>query len=155
MAKSWTEDELLLDSITSNLFDALPLLPKRLVRLDQITRRFDMPFSHIQILCMLSSGGMTIGDISRSLGIAKPNITPLLDSLAERELLERVRSTKDRRIVNVELMPAGRQMAQDIKSAISEQVAEWPETIGSSDAKRINNSLACLINMGRLLAEKK
>ena len=56
MAKSWTEDELLLDSITSNHFDALPLLPKRLVRLDQITRRFDMPFSHIQILCMLSSG---------------------------------------------------------------------------------------------------
>lgn len=155
MAKSWTEDEMLLDSITSNLFDALPLLPKRLVRLDQITRRFDMPFSHIQIICMLSSGGMTIGDISRSLGIAKPNITPLLDSLAERELLERVRSTKDRRIVNVELMPAGKQMAQDIKSAISEQVAEWPETIGSSDAKRINNSLACLINMGRLLAEKK
>ena len=70
-------------------------------------------------------------------------------------MLERVSSTKDRRIVNVELMPAGKQMTQDIKSAISEQVAEWPETIGSSDAKRINNSLACLINMGRLLAEKK
>lgn len=155
MAKNWTEDGMLVDAITGNLFEALPLLPKRLVRVDAITRKFDMPFSHVQILCMLAEGSMTIGDISRSLGIAKPNITPLLDNLAERELLERVRSTKDRRIVNVELLPAGVQMAADIKAAIAEQVAEWPETIGSNDAKKVNNALACLINIGKLLSEKK
>lgn len=155
MAKNWTEDGMLVDAITGNLFEALPLLPKRLVRVDAITRKFDMPFSHVQILCMLSEGSMTIGDISRSLGIAKPNITPLLDNLAERDLLERVRSTKDRRIVNVELLPAGVQMAADIKAAIAEQVAEWPETIGSNDAKKLNNALACLINIGKLLSEKK
>lgn len=155
MAKNWTEDGMLVDAITGNLFEALPLLPKRLVRVDAITRKFDMPFSHVQILCMLAEGSMTIGDISRSLGIAKPNITPLLDNLAERELLERVRSTKDRRIVNVELLPAGVQMATDIKAAIAEQVAEWPETIGSNDAKKLNNALACLISIGKLLSEKK
>lgn len=155
MAKNWTEDGMLVDAITGNLFEALPLLPKRLVRVDAITRKFDMPFSHVQILCMLAEGSMTIGDISRSLGIAKPNITPLLDNLAERELLERVRSTKDRRIVNVELLPAGVQMAADIKAAIAEQVAEWPDSIGSNDAKKLNNALACLISIGKLLSEKK
>ncbi len=155
MAKNWTEDGMLVDAITGNLFEALPLLPKRLVRVDAITRKFDMPFSHVQILCMLAEGSMTIGDISRSLGIAKPNITPLLDNLAERELLERVRSTKDRRIVNVELLPAGVQMAADIKAAMAEQVAEWPDSIGSNDAKKLNNALACLISIGKLLSEKK
>lgn len=155
MAKNWTEEGVLLESITGNLFEALPLLPKRLVRVDAITRKFDMPFSHVQILCMLSAGSMTIGEISRNLGIAKPNITPLLDSLNERGLLERVRSNKDRRIVNVELKPAGMEMAEGIKACIAEQVAEWPESIGAGDAKRINNALACLISMGRTLAEKK
>ena len=38
---------------------------------------------------------MTIGEISTSLGIAKPNITPLLDALYERCLLERCRSELD------------------------------------------------------------
>ena len=66
MAKNWTEDAMLVDSITGNLFEALPLLPKRLVRVDAITRKFDMPFSHIQIMCMLSDRSMTIGEISRS-----------------------------------------------------------------------------------------
>lgn len=155
MAKNWTEDAALVGAITHNLFEALPLLPKRLVRVDAITHEFGMPFSHIQIVCMLSDKELTIGEISASLGIAKPNITPLLDSLAERGLLERVRSVKDRRIVNVELMPAGVQMAADIKAAIAEQVAEWPDSIGSNDAKKLNNALACLINIGKLLSEQK
>lgn len=152
MAKSWTDDGMLVDSITNNLFEALPLLPKRLVKVDAITRKFDMPFSHVQILCMLSAGGMTIGEISRSLGIAKPNITPLLDSLADRNLLERIRSTKDRRIVNIELLPEGVEMAKQIKAAIAEQVIEWPDGM---DAKRLNNSLACLISMSKLLSEMR
>ena len=155
MARNWTEDEMLVDSITGNMFEALPLLPKRLVRVDAITRKFDMPFSHVQILCMLSGGSMSIGEISRGLGIAKPNITPLLDNLAERGLLERVRSNKDRRIVNVELLPAGAQMAQAIRETIAEQIAEWPETISASEAKRLNSALACLISVSRQLPEKK
>ncbi len=155
MSKNWAEDSMLLDAITGNLFEALPLLPKRLVRVDAITRQFDMPFSHVQILCMLSDGSMTIGEISRNLGIAKPNITPLLDSMTERGLLARVRSSKDRRIVNVELLPAGVQMAADIRESIAGQVMEWPNTLSAGDAKRMNNALACLISMGRLLSEKQ
>lgn len=153
MAKNWAEEGKLLDAIAGNLFVALPLLPKRLVRVDAITRKLDMPFSHVQILCMLSGGSMTIGQISRALGIAKPNITPLLDSLKERGLLERVRSERDRRIVNVELLPAGEEMAQSIRESIAEQVAEWPAGIGAGDAKRLNNALATLISLSKELSE--
>lgn len=152
MAKNWTDESALLSAITGNLFDALPLLPKQLVRVDMITRKYEMPFSHVQILCMLSAGSMTIGQISRALGIAKPNITPLLDGLKERGLLDRVRSDRDRRIVNVELLPAGMEMAQNIRSSIAEQVAEWPESINASDAKRLNNALATLISMSKVLS---
>lgn len=152
MAKSWTDGSNLIDAITGNLFDALPLLPKRLVRVDMITRKYEMPFSHVQILCMLSKGSMTIGQISQALGIAKPNITPLLDSLKERGLLERIRSEKDRRIVNVELLPAGLEMAASIRQSIAEQVCEWPESISASDAKRLNNALATLISMSGVLS---
>lgn len=154
MAKNWSEDYALLDAITGNLFEALPLLPKRLVRVDAITRKYDMPFSHVQILCMLSNGSMTIGQISRNLGIAKPNITPLLDNLKERGLLERIRSEEDRRIVNVKLLPEGIEMAQKIRGSIAEQVTEWPEAINTGDAKRLNNALACLISMSKQLSEQ-
>lgn len=153
MAKHWTDDAALIESISQNLYEALPLLPKRLVRVDAITREFGMPFSHIQILCMLSDAEMTIGDISTNLGIAKPNITPLLDSLHERGILERCRSEQDRRIVNVRLLPEGKALAKKIRENIAAQVTEWPEGFSHSDIKRLNNALAYLIEVGRELAE--
>ena len=153
MAKHWADDAALVDAISQNLFDALPLLPKRLVRVDAITREFGMPFSHIQILCMLCDREMTIGDIGTSLGIAKPNITPLLDALRERGVLERCRSEKDRRIVNVRLLPEGQALAKKLRASLADQVADWPEGFSLSDVKRLNNALAYLIEASRRLAE--
>lgn len=153
MARNWMDDTALVESISQNLYEALPLLPKRLVRVDAISREFGMPFSHIQILCMLSDQEMTIGEISANLGIAKPNITPLLDSLNERGILERCRSEKDRRIVNVRLLPEGRALAARVKAQIAGQVGEWPRNFSHSDIKRLNNALAYLIEMAHALAE--
>lgn len=155
MAKHWTDDQNLVEAISGNLYQALPLLPKRLVRVDALTREYAMPFSHIQIICLLSDGAMSIGEISMSLGIAKPNITPLLDALHERGVLERCRSEKDRRIVNVRLLPEGQELADRLRTSICTQVMEWPRSFSHSDIKRLNNALAYLVEMGAQLAESE
>ena len=153
MAKNWTTDTALIDAVSGNLFAALPLLPKRLVRVEAIMKELDMPFSHVQILCMLHEGAMSIGEISRRLGIAKPNITPLLDHLHQRGLLTRERSDEDRRVVLVTLMPEGEACAARIREEIGNQVIAWPEEFSHSDIKRLNNALALLVDTARRLAE--
>ena len=147
MPKSWTTDSALVDSIAKNLCEAVVLLPKQLLRVDELTRNFGMPFSHIQILVMLSSGDITIGDISSTLGIAKPNITPLRDSLSERGLVERVRGTGDKRIVNVHLTEDGRKLLDDMHQAIAEQVTGWEASCNRSDVKQLNHALAFLVQI--------
>lgn len=153
MARHWTDDVALVEAVSQNLYEALSILPKGLVRVDAIVREFGMPFSHIQILCMLSGRGMTIGEISTSLGIAKPNITPLLDAMSERGLLERRRSEQDRRIVNVCLLPPGQELARQIKGNLAGQALEWPAGFSHSDVKRLNNALAYLIEASRRMAQ--
>ena len=83
MPKKWNEDAVLVGSVAENLFELLPVFPKRLVHTDALVRDHQMPFSHIQILVMLSGEDLSIGQISDRLGIAKPNITPLVDALRD------------------------------------------------------------------------
>lgn len=155
MGKHWSDDTALVESVARNLYEALPLLPKRLVRVDAITKEFGMPFSNIQILCMLSERNMTIGEISTHLGIAKPNITPLLDSMRNRGLLERSRNEQDRRIVNVRLLPEGQELAERVKKSIADQVVAWPSSFSHSDLKRLNNALALLNSVAQHFSEEE
>lgn len=152
MARNWTMDEALVQAISQNIYEALPLLPKRFIRVDSLTKELGMPFSHIQILCMLAKGEMSIGKISVNLGIAKPNITPLLDVLHDRGLVERCRSEKDRRIVNVRLLPAGEEMARSLQANLANQVKGWPADFSPSDIRRLNNALAYLIEVAHRLS---
>ena len=56
--------------------------------------------------------GATQTQIAQALSIAAPNLTTLLDRLAQRGLLERVRSASDRRAQTIHLTPRGRRLAE-------------------------------------------
>ncbi|MBR2718660.1 MAG: winged helix-turn-helix transcriptional regulator [Clostridia bacterium] len=147
MPKKWNEDRALVDSVAMNLFEMLPLFPKGIVHMDEIVRAHQMPFSHIQILVMLAGENLSIGQISQRLGIAKPNITPLVDVMRDSGLVERVRSQTDRRIVHVRLLEAGKEKLEAIRSDIAEQVAAWKGGLSRSEIKELNNAMASIIRI--------
>lgn len=151
MPKKWNEDSVLVDAVAGNLIDALPLFPKGLMHIDSLVRQHQMPFSHIQILIMLSGEDMSIGQISDRLGIAKPNITPLVDNLRDNGLVERIRSEKDRRIVNVHLLPEGEEKLRAIREDIAGQVKLWKGNLSRSEIKELNSALASVIRIAGLM----
>ncbi len=147
MSKNWTADHALVDSIATNLCEAAVMLPRQLLRIDELVHTFGMPFSHIQIMVMLSGGAKSISRISAVLGIAKPNITPLLDNLGGRGLVERIRDEQDRRIVNVHLTQAGWDMIAELRKTVASQVMMWAERFSKSDVKRLNTALATMLSL--------
>lgn len=147
MPKKWMDDAALISGVAGNLFEALPIFPKRMIRVDELVRAHKMPFSHIQILIMLTSGDLSIGQISDRLGIAKPNITPLIDVLRSEGLVERIRSEQDRRIVNVHLLPAGEERMAAIRADIAQQVRQWKGSFSRSEVKELSNALASIIRI--------
>ncbi len=147
MAKKWSVDSALVESVAANLVELLPLFPKRLIRLDALVREHEMPFSHIQILVLLAEGAMAIGTLSDKLSIAKPNITPLVDSLREQHYVERVRDARDRRIVNVCITDSGLEKLQAIQRSVAKQVAEWPGLFSRSEVKAFKGALSGVIRM--------
>jgi len=147
MPKTWTEDTAFVDSLAANLCEAAVTLPRQLLRMDVLAHTHGMPFSHLQIIMLLSGGPRTISRISAALGIAKPNITPLLDQLSARGLVERVREERDRRIVNVHLTDEGWALMKKIRVSMAEQVMTWEERFGKNDIKRFHTALATLLGL--------
>ena len=153
MSKKWTDDAVLVGNMAQRLVEALPLFPKRFVRVDELVRQQKMPFSHLQILIMLEEGDLSIGQISARLGIAKPNITPLVDSLCEGGLTARVRDGRDRRVVNVHLLDKGTACLNALRKSVEEQMLAMPGSLSRSEAKELCGALSTLVRLGAHLAE--
>jgi DNA-binding MarR family transcriptional regulator len=62
----------------------------------------------LQVLKRLMAEGLRASDLSAGLGVSPAAITKLVDVLAERGLISRTRSLKDRRSTLLEITPAGK-----------------------------------------------
>lgn len=125
--------------------------------MDVIQREFNVPLSHVQVLAMLNdNGSMNVSEISRRLGIAKPNITPLIDRLIADQFVERSRDDADRRMVNVHICPAGVARLQEIRVKMRELVGEWATSLSITDLRNLNQSLTTITQvLGSTLQQNK
>lgn len=148
MTKKRTIDPSMIDAVAQNMFHVLPLLKKRLMHMDMVQKEHGTPLSHVQVLAMLQDAGtMSVSEISRRLGIAKPNITPLVDRLYEAGYVDRQHDENDRRVVNIVLMPAGSEKLAAIRATIARQIQVQAESLSVSEFRELNESLSSIVRI--------
>ena len=148
MTKKRTIDPAMIDSVAQNMLHVLPLIKKRLLHMDLVQREHGTPLSHVQVLAMLQDAGtMSVSEISRRLGIAKPNITPLVDRLFESGYVDRQHDENDRRVVNIVLLPAGEEKLAAIRATIARQIQVQAEDLSVTEFRELNDSLASLVRI--------
>ena len=148
MTKKRTLDPEMIDSVAQNMFYALPLIKKRLLHMDMVQKEHGTPLSHVQVLAMLQDvGTMSVSEISRRLGIAKPNITPLVDRLFEAGYVDRQHDENDRRVVNIVLLPAGMEKLSAIRATISRQIQTQAEDLSLSEFRELHDSLESVVRI--------
>ena len=114
------------EDLPAKILNSLTFLNKRVLKIDSIKQLHDIPISRLQILMLLDrNGSTTVSEISERFGIAKSNITPLIDRLIDENYVERVRSHDDLRIIYIRLKPLGTKRIQSIKSDLNSHFHEW------------------------------
>ena len=92
----------------------------------------------------------TMAELSRALQTDAGSMTRALDRLEAKGLVQRVRSTSDRRVVNLELTEAGRQISKEVPGVLSEVLnahlagfdeAEWHTLLDLLRRLRANGDL--------------
>lgn len=148
MTKKRSIDPAMIDTVAQNMFHVLPLIKKRLLHMDLVQREHGTPLSHVQVLAMLyDAGTMSVSEISRRLGIAKPNITPLVDRLYASGYVDRQHDENDRRVVNIVLLPAGEEKLDAIRATISHQIQLQAEHLTISEFRELNESLSSVVRI--------
>ena len=136
------------ETVANTTFEVLPLLRKKLLRMDVVQAEHNLPMSHVQVLAMLQDAGtMSVSEISRRLGIAKPNITPLVDRLFESGYVDRQHDENDRRVVHIVLLPAGEEKLAAIRATIARQIQVQSEDLSVTEFRELNDSLASLVRI--------
>lgn len=137
-----------LEHLYDMLFQAWPLMRRKLLPPPVQQAEFGMPLSHVQVLAMLDHhGSMSITEISQNFGIAKPNITPLVDRLIEEGLVMRERNSSDRRVVNVVICDEGRKRLALIYRGLCDHLFHWTRAFSLEDLQTFNNALETIVRL--------
>ena len=72
------------------------------------------------LLRLHKAGGSTVAELARWLNVDAGAMTRLLDRLEKKNLCKRVRSTEDRRVVQVELTPEGQAAIREVPAVLAE-----------------------------------
>jgi DNA-binding MarR family transcriptional regulator len=75
----------------------------------------DITSTQASMLLLLKRGALSGADLAREYGLDASAVTRILDKLEKRGLINRVRSSADRRVVNLALTDTGRQMVSRLK----------------------------------------
>lgn len=89
---------------------------------------------------------LSMTELSRKLGISKPNVTVLVDKLIEKKLTERIHDTRDRRIVMIKLTKKGYDFIDTSKKTYHGQITNKLLMLPEKDLKQFADALLIVRN---------
>lgn len=72
------------------------------------------PPQFIALQWLFEHGDMTIGELSNKMFLAFSTTTDLVDRMEGNELVKRIRDTKDRRVVRIQLLAEGERVIEEV-----------------------------------------
>jgi|HubBroStandDraft_2_1064218.scaffolds.fasta_scaffold82891_2 DNA-binding MarR family transcriptional regulator len=105
----------------------------------------DFTFTQWVVLMAVRDGiATTCGEIARHMDHDTGAITRLVDQMEARGFITRRRSTEDRRVVNLEITPAGKALAKSLVPRIAEF---WNKTLDGFSAEEFSQLISLLTRL--------
>lgn len=116
---------------------------------EQTARKHQLTSQQGQLLCVLMGRpgeGFGMGELVRTLGLAKSSLTGLVDRSLRRGLVRRESDSTDGRAVRVLLTPEGEKLAEEFYDETVQRVAELPGMLSEREQEQLAGLLARLVS---------
>lgn len=135
-------------SVTRGIIDLLPLFQKKLIKpVQQLTKQDTPPLQHLVLILLDESETLTMTDLAKELYISKPQLTPIIDKLVDRGLVQRETDAKDRRVINNRLTGAGKEHLKQMDKELYGILKQRIEILPPGELREIQSALGVLNKM--------
>lgn len=141
-----------LDDIIEDLFYVLPIIHKKLLKIDAARLPVGVSLSRLHIGIMGISreeGPLPISEIAARLLIPKPQMTLLINHLVKAGLVEKRSDERDRRVSDIALTAEGRTVLERCDQYLEDNVREKLGFLGEEDLAELSLSLRKLKDIGK------
>ena len=93
---------------------------------------------------LLESGDLTLGELSKKINLAFSTTTDLVDRMEKNHIVERVKDTKDRRVVRIHLLNKGREIINEVIEKRQNYLGEVLSNVKEEDMEQLSRLLHLL-----------
>jgi MarR family transcriptional regulator, organic hydroperoxide resistance regulator len=90
---------------------------------------------------LLEEGDLTIGELSNKISLAFSTTTDLVDRMERNELVERVRDSKDRRVVRIHVLEKGESIIEEVIQKRQEYLGEVLDKFSLEQTEQLSELL--------------
>ena len=131
-------------NIQETMFNLISLLDQKFVRpMDQQFRTIISPLQ-VDVLALLTKKDATMTELSNKMFISKQQMTPIINKLVTKNLVQRTYVNDDRRLIRISITPAGLQLLENIKENALKIIADKLMNLDDNDKLCLSQTLADL-----------
>ena len=127
------------------LMDTVPLIMRMLRREIRSRRPGDLSVPQFRVLAFLSrNGGSALSDVANHIGLMRPTISKMIETLVRRGLVKRDIADRDRRFVSLSLTDSGSSLINQARRETRSRLAELLKSLSQKDLERIAGAMDIL-----------
>jgi DNA-binding MarR family transcriptional regulator len=140
-----------IDSILENLFHILPIIHKKLLRMDLGGVTGNLSRLHLAIMEMLRGENLAVSEVAKRLLISKSQMTHLIDQLVDLDIVARHHDAKDRRVINISLTNHGKAMLKECRGIMKQTIRNKLSNLTRAELAELSMALEKLNDIGAKL----
>lgn len=105
---------------------------------DKALEQIGLSYFEFKVMCALDEEGkVPMSRVAEKYMLTKAGLTSIIDRLEEKNLVKRVRSEEDRRVIYVELTDKGREKLAESRKVFQEVLANFMRKISEDEIKEL------------------
>ena len=136
------------DPVKEIIYQIRRLIQARELYTKELNKKYSVTAAQLNcVLALHESGPLPLSHIAKLIMVESSTVTGIIDRLEQKGLVERVRNSRDRRVITIKLTEAGTRLANNAPPPIQQKIMDGLKKLPKEDIERIVAALNMLTHM--------